>query len=226
MSVITPRCGAVAPRRGTSLLHLVVAPWCGGYHYCTTSFHKAWTQVLRLSKLIDRRFHDRGNVRHHTSPWRHGYHYYTISFHKAWTQVLHKFKSCSRRVRDLRWCGSLTMVPARNKAKHLSSVSHTTETIYHHHHHLKITKIGLVPTVKYLSGPFFVDFCCREVISCLFYNWLRYQKLIQCSRAPYSSGSLSLSYKFRDSLWESRESLNFKIAHLQICIVQSRSNPT
>ena len=26
------------------------------------------------------------------------------------------------------------MVPAENKAKHLSSVNHTTETIHHHHH--------------------------------------------------------------------------------------------
>ena len=24
-----------------------VAPWCSGYHYCTTSLIKAWTQVLR-----------------------------------------------------------------------------------------------------------------------------------------------------------------------------------
>ena len=23
-----------------------VAPWCSSYHYCTTSFNKAWTQVL------------------------------------------------------------------------------------------------------------------------------------------------------------------------------------
>ena len=27
------------------------------------------------------------------------------------------------------------MVPAGNKAKRLSSVSHTTKTIHHHHHH-------------------------------------------------------------------------------------------
>ena len=27
------------------------------------------------------------------------------------------------------------MVPAGNKAKHLSSVNHTTKTIHHHHHH-------------------------------------------------------------------------------------------
>ena len=51
------------------------------------------------------------------------------------TQVLCRFKSCSRRVGDSRWWGSLTMVPARNKAKRLSSVNHTTKTIHHHHHH-------------------------------------------------------------------------------------------
>ena len=30
----------------------------------------------------------------------------------------------------------LTMAPAGNKAKHLSSVNHTTKTIHHHHHAL------------------------------------------------------------------------------------------
>ena len=25
---------------------LYVAPWCSGYHYCTTSFNKVWTQAL------------------------------------------------------------------------------------------------------------------------------------------------------------------------------------
>ena len=44
-----------------------------------------------------------------------------------------QFKSCSRHVGDLRWWGSLTMIPAGNKAKHLSSVNHTTKTIHHHH---------------------------------------------------------------------------------------------
>ena len=53
---------------------ILVAPWCSGYHYCTTSFIKAWTEVLR------------------------------------------RFKSCSQRVGNSRWRGSLTMVPAGNKA--------------------------------------------------------------------------------------------------------------
>ena len=35
-----------------------VAPWCSGYHYCTTSFNKAWTQVLRRFKPSSRRIGD------------------------------------------------------------------------------------------------------------------------------------------------------------------------
>ena len=27
-----------------------MVPWCSGYHYCTTSFNWAWTQVLRRFK--------------------------------------------------------------------------------------------------------------------------------------------------------------------------------
>ena len=37
-------------------------------------------------------------------------------------------------VEHLRWWESLTMVSAGNKAKHLSSVNHTTKTIHYHHH--------------------------------------------------------------------------------------------
>ena len=63
-------------------------------------------------------------------PWCSAYHYWTSSFNKAWTQVLHRFKSCSRRVGDSRWWGSLTMVPAGNKAKCLLSVNHTTKIVF------------------------------------------------------------------------------------------------
>ena len=63
--------------------------------------------------------------------WCSGNHYCTTSFNKAWTQVLRRFKSCLRRVGDSRWWGSLTMVPAGNKAKRLSLVNHTTKTIHH-----------------------------------------------------------------------------------------------
>ena len=51
------------------------------------------------------------------APWCSGYDYSTTSFNKVWTQILRRLKSCSQCVRDLRWWGSLTMVPAGNKAK-------------------------------------------------------------------------------------------------------------
>ena len=71
-------------------------------------------------------------------PWCSGYHYYTFSFNKVWTlhsegwsfwsmMVLGRFNSCSHSVRDWRWWVFLTMVPARNKAKCLSLVNHTTK---------------------------------------------------------------------------------------------------
>ena len=41
--------GAVVWRCGLAL-------WCSGYHYCTTSFNKAWTQVLRRFKPCSQRF--------------------------------------------------------------------------------------------------------------------------------------------------------------------------
>ena len=65
-------------------------------------------------------------------PWCSDYHHCTTSYNQSWTQAFRKFKPCSWRVRNLRWWGSLTMVPAGNKAKHLSSVNHSTKTIHHH----------------------------------------------------------------------------------------------
>ena len=59
--------------------------------------------------------------------WCSGYHYCTTSFSKVWTQVLRRFSSCSRRVGDSQWWRSLTMAPAGNEAKCLSSVNHTTK---------------------------------------------------------------------------------------------------
>ena len=63
------------------------------------------------------------------APWCSVYHDCTTSFIKAWTQILRGFKFYFRRVGDLRWRGSLTMVPAGNKAKHLSSAKYTIKTI-------------------------------------------------------------------------------------------------
>ena len=65
--------------------------------------------------------------------WCFGYPYCTTSFNQAWTQVFRRFKPCWRRVRESRWWGSLTMFPAENKAKWLSSANHSAKTIHHHH---------------------------------------------------------------------------------------------
>ena len=73
-----------------------------------------------------------------------GYHYYTTSFKKARTPVSCRFKSCLRRVGDLRCWETLTMVPARNNAKRLSSVNNFTKAIHHHHHHLCKALLGVI----------------------------------------------------------------------------------
>ena len=56
-----------------------------------------------------------------------GYHYCRTSFNKVWTQVQRRFKSWSLRIGFLRWCESLTMVQAVNKAKRLSSINHSAK---------------------------------------------------------------------------------------------------
>ena len=48
----------------------------------------------------------------------------------------------ARGVPEIRGGEDLTMAPAGNKTKRLSSVNHTTKTIhhhYHHHHHHQLT---------------------------------------------------------------------------------------
>ena len=94
-------------------------------------------------------------------PWYSAYHYCTSSFNNVWTQALRRFKSCLGRVGDSRWWGSLTMVPTGNKAKCLSSVNHTTETIHHHQtsqmeRFLKIVN-GLGMFDKVLNTPLISD---------------------------------------------------------------------
>ena len=65
--------------------------------------------------------------------WCGGYHYCITLLNKVRNQVLRRLKSCSRRVGGSGWRGSLTMVPAGDKAKRLSSVNDSAKTIYHHH---------------------------------------------------------------------------------------------
>ena len=63
---------------------------------------------------------------HHMVSWRRGVVVITTAqLHSTKSEL--RFKPCSRRVGDSRWWGSLTMVPAGNKAKRLSSVNHTTK---------------------------------------------------------------------------------------------------
>ena len=41
-----------------SARHFKVAPWCSGYHYCTTSFTLAWTQALHRFKSSSQHVRD------------------------------------------------------------------------------------------------------------------------------------------------------------------------
>ena len=45
------------------------------------------------------------------------------------------------------------MVPAGNKVKRLSSVSHTTKKIHHHHHHHHHLKVDNGHETKVSEGP-------------------------------------------------------------------------
>ena len=50
MSFIMPTCNSQGK--------LCIFPWCSGYHYCTTSFNKAWTKVLCRFQFSTWRFRD------------------------------------------------------------------------------------------------------------------------------------------------------------------------
>ena len=66
--------------------------------------------------------------------WHRGVVVITTAQHHATKPELrlHRLKSYSRRVGDSRWWRSLTIVPAGNKTKRFSLVSHTTKIIRHH----------------------------------------------------------------------------------------------
>ena len=100
--------------------------------------------------------------------WCSGYHCCTTSFNKPWTQVLRRIKSCSRRVGDSRWWESLTVVLTGNKAKRLSSVSHTTKIIHRHQHHSKVTFwMNYAFPLKVVPATFLlVCFLCLKECTC------------------------------------------------------------
>ena len=63
-----------------------------------------------------------------------------------WLSPLHNFIQLSLnsgsaqvqilwRIKDSRWWGSLAMLLAGNKTKHISTVNYAIKTIHHHHHH-------------------------------------------------------------------------------------------
>ena len=105
--------------------------------------------------------------------WSSGYHYCTASFNKIWTEVLRRFKLCSRCVRGLGWWEPPTMVPPRNKAWHLSSVTHSINFIYKTYllfasYNLfsiskKIKRWMLISLIKLLTAPVLVEFIVIEV---------------------------------------------------------------
>ena len=88
---------------------------------------------------------------------------YLLEWRSPWPGV---FKPCSQHVRDSWWWGSLTMVPAGNKAKRVSSVNHTTKTI---HQFNSILQFNDTPN-KYIYDCFLMNFhlfCC----CCFFTFW-------------------------------------------------------
>ena len=74
--------------------------------------------------------------------------------------------------------GSLTMVPARNKAKRLSSISHTIKTIHHHHcnHHHQGLDNWQRKIYKNCSIKVFLNnFCWHKFI---YLNWVQFLKFL------------------------------------------------
>ena len=66
-------------------------------------------------------------------PWSSGHHYCTTSFHKVELRF-YAGSTLDRHVSEIRDGDDLDNSPGW-KAKHLSSVNHTTKTIHHHYHH-------------------------------------------------------------------------------------------
>ena len=80
-----------------------------------------------------------------TAPWCSGHRLHNFI---QQNQVLPRFKSCWWRVENLWWWESMTMAPAGNKVKLLSSVNHSITTILHHHHQRLVLKYLLIITKR------------------------------------------------------------------------------
>ena len=86
-----------------------LAPWCSGYHYCTDSFNKAWTQVLHKCKSCSRYVEDSkwwgsttmvtaGNMAEHLSlvsyTTKTTHHHHHHHHHHHWYKILKYLKLC------------------------------------------------------------------------------------------------------------------------------------
>ena len=115
-----------------------ILKWLSHLYYIRTKWSRFLNRTLKVIIKSNPKI---------AAPCYNGYDYYTTSFNKTWTLILRRFKSCWQHIGsdsdrfkscwqhigDLQWWASLTMVPARNKAKPLSSVNHSTKTIHHNH---------------------------------------------------------------------------------------------
>ena len=82
----------------------------------------------------------------------------TLQLHSTKSKL--RFKSCSNPVGDLRWWGSLTMVPAGNGAKHPSSVNHSAKK---NHHHRKQTRLDFHKFLYWIAPEVFPCILSREL---------------------------------------------------------------
>ena len=101
-------------------------------HFCVnsdTTTQIFWSECVKQYFVLNY-----SHIKPYEAPWCSGWHYYRTSFNKSCTLVLCRFKSYSLRVGDLQWWQPVTMVSPRNKAKHLSSIKHSTKANHHNHH--------------------------------------------------------------------------------------------
>ena len=113
--------------------------------YPSSNIRSCYPELVQEKFFKDKKF----LTEHHVVvPWYSRCQCCTTLLNKIWNQVRRRFKSCLQRVRDSRWGGSLTMVPAGYKANRLSLVNYSTKTIrhhhyyhYHHHHHQSVCSI-------------------------------------------------------------------------------------
>ena len=76
---------------------------------------------------------------------------------------------------------------------------------------LKVTKIWFGPNIKYVSEPFFADFCCRQGITCLSQitsKYFQFNLYISCFYVTQLCGT--------DHIEKVRQCLTFEVVHQQV----------